>query len=82
VANVRSGVVQAIREYQRGIYDDELQNMSVFTRNARFATMQSIIEAHKAPLSDVLEYKKNRREFEQKLKEKDYHLFSYPINRY
>lgn len=82
VANVRSGVVQAIREYQRGIYDDELQNMSVFTRNARFATMQSIIEAHKAPLSDVLEYKKNRKEFEQKLKEKDYHLFSYPINRY
>ncbi len=82
LANIRSEMVKALREYRRGIYDDEFKKLSIFTRNAREATMQSIVEAHNAPLSDVLEYKKNRKEFEQKLKEKDYHLFSYPINRY
>ena len=82
LANIRRGVVQAIREYRRGIYDDEIKGMSAYTQNVRFATMQSIIQAHKAPLSDVLEIKKNRKDFSNKLKEKGYQLFGYPINRY
>jgi len=56
--------------------------MSPFTQNVRFATMQSIIQAHKAPLSDVIEYKKNRDEFETKLKKRGFSLFLHPINRY
>ena len=68
VANIKSGVVQAIRDYQRGVYDDEIKGLSSYTQNIRFATMQMIIQAHKAPLRDVLEYKKNRKEFEEILK--------------
>jgi hypothetical protein len=56
--------------------------MSPFTQNVRFATMQSIIQAHKAPLSDVIEYKKNRNEFEAKLQNRGGSLFGHPINRY
>ena len=82
VANVRTGVVQALREYQKGIYDDETYGLSTYTRNIRFATMQSIIQAHKAPLNDVIEYKKNRKEFEEKLKKHGFMLFGYPISRY
>ena len=82
LANIRSGVVKAIREYRRGIYDDEIAGMSAYTQNVRFATMQSIIQAHKAPLSDVLEFKKNRQDFGDKLRQKGFQLFGYPINRY
>lgn len=82
LANIRSGVVRAIREYQRGIYDDEIKGMSPYTQNVRFATMQSIIQAHKAPLADVLEFKKNRQEFDEKLKKHKFKLFGYPINKY
>ena len=82
VANVRKDVVRALREFQLGIYDEEIKGMSPFTQNVRFATMQSIIQAHKAPLSDVIEYKKNRNEFETKLQNRGFSLFGHPINRY
>lgn len=82
VANIRSGALQALREYQLGIHDEEIKGMSAFTQNVRFATMQSIIQAHKAPLSDVIEYKKNRQEFKQKLEKHGFKFFGYPINRY
>lgn len=82
VANIRSGVVQALREYAKGIHDDEIKGMSVMTQNGRYAVMESVIEAHKAPLSDVLEYKKNRQEFTEKLEKHGFHLFGYPITRY
>lgn len=82
VANIRSGVVQAVREYAKGIHDDEIKGMSVMTQNGRYAVMQSVIEAHKAPLSDVLEYRKNRQEFTEKLEKHGFHLFGYPITRY
>ncbi len=82
VANVHRSMVFALREYQRGIYDDEINGMSLFTRNARFATMQAIIQAHKAPLSDVVEFRKNREAFQEKLEKHGYSFFGYPINSY
>ena len=82
LANVRNGVVTAIRQYRKGLYDDEIEGMSAYTQNVRFATMQSIIKAHEAPLADVIEFKKNRQEFRKKLQQHDFNLFGYPINRY
>lgn len=82
LTNIRSGVVRSIREYQRGIYDDEIKGMSAYTQNVRFAAMQSIIQAHRAPLSDVMAFRENRQEFGRKLKEHGYRLFGYPITRY
>lgn len=82
VANVRSGIVQIIREFQRGVFDDGVKSLSDFTQNSRFAIMQGIIQAHKAPMSDVLEYRKNRSEFVEKLQKHGQKFFGYRINRY
>ena len=82
VANVRSGVVKIIREFQSGVFDDGVSSLSNFTQNSRFATMHGIIKAHKAPMSDVLEYRKNRKEFVEKLKKHGQKFFGYTINRY
>lgn len=82
LANIRNGVVMAIRQYRKGLYDDEIKGMSAYTQNMRFATMQSIIKAHEAPLADVIEFKKNRKEFREKLQKHGFKLFGYPINRY
>ena len=82
LANIRSGVVRAIREYRSGVYDKKLSMLSEYTQNVRLATMQSIIQAHKAPLSDVMEVKKNRQQIKEMLQKHNYNLFGYPIVRY
>ena len=82
VATINTSVLQALREYQKGIYDVEIKGLSKHTQDMRFAAMQMIIQAHKAPLSDVLEYKKNRKEFEEKLKQNRFLFLGYPLIRF
>ena len=82
VANIRSEVVQTLKGYQSGAHDFDIKSLSNYTQNVRFATMQGVIQAHKAPMSDVLEFRKNRYEFEEKLKNYGYEFFGYKINRY
>ena len=82
VSYLNSSVVKIIREYQRGIYDEEIKGMSSYTQNVRFATMQMIIQAYKVPLSDFFEYKKNRKEFEDKMKQHRFLFLGYPLIRF
>jgi len=82
VANVRAQIVQFVREIQKGYYDYEIRSLSNFTQNVRFATMQGIVQDHKAPMSDVLEYRKNRKEFTEKLKKHKGSLFGHKIMRH
>ena len=79
VTNVTSYMVRMIREFQQGVYDEEIKSLSNYTQNVRFALMQGIIQAHKAPMSDVLEYRKNRKEFVEKLKKLKYNFFNHRI---
>ncbi len=82
VANIHRSMLFALRAYQRGIHDDEINGLSLFTRNARFATMQGLIQSYKAPLSDVMEFRKNATVFQEKLEKYDYSLFGQIISRY
>ena len=75
-------MVRVVREFQRGYHDYEISSMSNFTQNVRFATMQGIVQAYKAPMSDVLEYRKNRKEFVEKLKKHKYKFFRHRISRF
>ena len=82
LANISTPVMQVVREYQRGIYDGEIKGISAYTQNMRFLAMQFMIQSFKAPLSDVLEYKKNRVEFDRKIKDHGFQLFGLPITRF
>lgn len=82
VANITVPMVRVVREFQRGYHDYEISSMSNFTQNVRFATMQGIVQAYKAPMSDVLEYRKNRKEFVEKLKKHKYKFFRHRISRF
>lgn len=75
VLNIRNATLTSLRQFQRGLHDDKIENISDYSQNMRHATMMGVIEAHKAPLSDVLEYKQNREVFENKLKNKRFRLF-------
>ena len=75
VANVRSDVVGALGQFKKGVFDNQTFGLGDYTLNVRFAIMQAILQAHKAPLNDVIEYKKNRKNFEEKLQKYKYKLF-------
>ena len=75
VLNIRMATLNALRQFQRGLHDYKVENISDFSQNMRHAAMMGVIEAHKAPMADVLEYKKNRQDFEEKLKNNNYRLF-------
>ena len=75
-------MVRVVREFQQGFYDEEISSLSNYTQNVRFALMQGIIQAHKTPMSDVLEYRKNRKEFTEKLQNHKYKFFNHRIYNY
>ena len=79
VANITTYMVRLVREFQQGFYDEEIKSLSNYTQNVRFALMQGIVQAHKTPMNDVLEYRKNRKEFVEKLKKHKYKFFNYRI---
>lgn len=82
VANITTYMVRLVREFQQGFYDEEISSLSNYTQNVRFALMQGIIQAHKTPMSDVLEYRKNRKEFTEKLQNHKYKFFNHRIYNY
>lgn len=74
-------LMTAIRGYQRGFYDAEIDKLSPKHRDSRYATMQAIAEMYKAPLSDVMEVKKKRPLLEEKLLKHDFKLVGAPVAR-
>lgn len=59
-------LLETIKSYRSGSYAKGIANMSPFNQEVSFATMQAVMEMYKAPLSDVLEVRKNRKELQQK----------------
>ena len=82
LTNIKTHMVRLVREFKQGYYDYDIKSLSNFTQNVRFALMQGIIQAHKAPMSDVLEYRKNRLEFEEKLKKHNFKFFNHKVYRF
>lgn len=80
LSNISSMMVQAIRSYQNGNDNAEIDKMSPHGQAIRYATMQSILEMYKAPLSDVMEVRKNRPQLHQKLRESDFSFLGVPVS--
>ena len=75
LGHISSTMVQALRMYRSGVYDEETEKLSPQMRAWRFSTMQAISEMYNAPLSDVKEVRKNRISVNEKLKNYGYRLF-------
>lgn len=81
VSRMSSNMLLAIKSYQKGIYDTSLAYMNDKNRALQFSTMQSAVEMHKAPMNDVLEVIKNRKELEDELSKMQNMLIVSPITR-
>lgn len=80
LSNISSTMVQAIRLYQTGADSAVVDKMSPRGQAIRYSTMQSILEMYKAPLSDLLEVRKNREQLHSKLRESDFSFLGVPVS--
>ncbi len=79
LSKISSSLMQAIRAYKSGLYDEEINKLSPKSQAFRYATMQAIVSAYSAPLSDVAEVRKNRPLLEQKWQENGFRLAGTPL---
>lgn len=79
LSHITYGVMQSLRLYQRGIYDNLYARFSPQFRNSQMAVMQAIIKAYQAPIKDVLAVKKNRVELDEKIKNREFEVLGHPI---
>ena len=75
LGHISSTMVQALRMYRSGVYDEETEKLSPQMRAWRFSTMQALSEMYNAPLSDVKEVRKNRALLNEKWKNYGYKIF-------
>lgn len=61
IARVSSAKIAAMRTYRKGTYNQYINSLKPKYQERQYSTMQSIIEMHKAPKSDVYEVLKNER---------------------
>ena len=79
VGNINRNVLSSLKAYMSGVYMPEIRAYSPFHQNFQLSTIQGILEMYKAPLSDVLEVKKNRSLLREKFKKMNDMLVSSPI---
>ncbi len=75
VSYISGAFLQALKSYKSGSMDYYLETLSEHSRNVTYATMQALVELYKAPLSDVMEVRKNRRELHEHLKKYGFEVF-------
>lgn len=71
---IHNSVMQSIRMYKQGLYDDEINKLSPRSAKIRFATMQAIVSAYSAPISDMIEVRKKRPQLEKALEQTRYRI--------
>lgn len=74
-------MLQAIKSYKNGTYDDEINKLSPKYRAIRYSTMQAIVEMYKTPLADLQEVRKNRELLEEKWRPYNFQLAETPLSR-
>ena len=79
LSQINYALVQVLRLYQRGAYDELYAQFSAGFRNSQLAMMQAIIKAYQAPVRDVLAVKKNRHELDEMFKHRGYTIFGHPL---
>lgn len=81
VSQISTPLLTAIKSYQNGSYDMEIDQLSPRNRATRYSTMQAILEMYTAPISDVIEVRKNRTELKNKFEKYGNKLLINPIVR-
>lgn len=79
VARVSVAKISSMRAFKSGAYDKYINTLKPVYRERQYSAMQSIIEMHKAPKSDVYEALKNERLISDKLIPLGGMLISSPI---
>lgn len=74
-------MLQALKSYKNGTYDDEINKLSPKYRAIRYSTMQALVEMYKAPLADLQEVRKNRSLLEEKWRKYNFQLAETPLSR-
>ncbi len=75
VSHISLPLLQALKSYQSGSTDYQLNTLSPHSRDVTYATMQGLLEMYKAPLSDVMEVRKNRKALHDSLEKYGFEVF-------
>lgn len=79
LSHITYGMMQNIRLFQRGIYDGLYAKYSPQFRYTQLAVMQAIVKAYQAPLRDVLAVRKNRKELDSQLRNREFMIFGHSV---
>lgn len=79
VSRINRNTLAELKAFEKGLYNTIVRKYDLRNQNFQFATMQGLIEMYKAPMSDVLEVKKNRKLLRDKFLKMDNLLVSSPI---
>ena len=79
VSKVSREVLKELNAFAKGLYLPDLNVYNMQTQGFQMSTIQAILEMYKAPMSDVIEVKKNRKLLTEKFKKMKYMLISSPI---
>ena len=67
ISRVSAPKMAAMQEYKNGLYDSYINALRTKWKDNQFATMQSVLEMHKAPRQDVMTALKNESHIKNKL---------------
>ena len=79
LANIHIGALQSLKMYKSGAMSEKLAKENIKFQNHINALMNFVIYIYKAPLRDVLEYRKVKTKFDDMLKQNRFDLFTHPI---
>lgn len=79
VGQVNRKTLLELKAFSRGYYLPEVRRYNLDAQMFQLSTMQGILEMYKAPMSDVIEVKKNRKILKEKFKKMDFMLVGNPI---
>lgn len=74
LSRISTSLMQALRMYKQGLFDAEIEKFPILGQGQRYSTIQALITAYQAPLSDVMEVRKKRPLLESMLKQTGYRI--------
>ncbi len=79
VANVNIGVVKALNMFRKDLLSHKMTDESISFQNYVNSLMHFAFHIYKAPLKDVLEYRKVKNKFDAMMKKTKHQLFGHPV---
>ncbi len=79
VSKINRNTIKELNAFAKGLYMPEIRSFNMQSQAFQMSTIQGILEMYKAPMSDVIEVKKNRKILDEKFKKMKYLLVSSPI---